>query len=77
MAGMTDLAPNTLPHVHASAIKAYAVTALRRITDAPELPTVGGADPWARYHRPAHHPLRYPFRSPGALTQDLQPKWRR
>src|SRR5262245_15629543 len=40
---MIDLAPNSLPHVHAGTIKAYAVTAKRRLAVAPEIPTVDEA----------------------------------
>jgi tripartite-type tricarboxylate transporter receptor subunit TctC len=40
---MIDLAPNSLPHVRAGTIKAYAVTAKRRLAVAPEIPTVDEA----------------------------------
>jgi tripartite-type tricarboxylate transporter receptor subunit TctC len=40
---MIDLAPNSLPHVRAGTIKAYAVTAAKRLTVAPEIPTVDEA----------------------------------
>src|SRR5262249_27932768 len=40
---MMDLAPNSLPHVHAGAIKAYAVLAATRMAAAPEIPTVDEA----------------------------------
>jgi tripartite-type tricarboxylate transporter receptor subunit TctC len=35
-----DLAPNSVPHVRAGAIKAYAVAAKTRLAAAPEIPTV-------------------------------------
>jgi tripartite-type tricarboxylate transporter receptor subunit TctC len=40
---MIDLAPNSLPHVRAGSIKAYAVTASSRLAVAPEIPTVDEA----------------------------------
>jgi len=40
---MIDLAPNSLPHVRAGAIKAYAVLAKTRMAAAPEVPTVDEA----------------------------------
>lgn len=40
---MIDLAPNSLPHVHAGAIKVYAVTAKTRLRAAPQIPTVDEA----------------------------------
>jgi len=40
---MIDLAPNSLPHVRAGTIKAYAVTAKRRLAVAPEIPTADEA----------------------------------
>jgi tripartite-type tricarboxylate transporter receptor subunit TctC len=40
---MIDLAPNSLPHVHAGAIKVYAVTAKTRLLAAPQIPTVDEA----------------------------------
>jgi tripartite-type tricarboxylate transporter receptor subunit TctC len=40
---MIDLAPNSLPHVGAGTIKAYAVTAPKRLAVAPEIPTVDEA----------------------------------
>jgi tripartite-type tricarboxylate transporter receptor subunit TctC len=39
-----DLAPNSLPHVHAGAIKAYAVMAKTRLPAAPAIPTVDEAE---------------------------------
>jgi len=40
---MFDLAPNSLPHIRAGAIKAYAVMAKRRLAAAPDVPTVDEA----------------------------------
>jgi tripartite-type tricarboxylate transporter receptor subunit TctC len=40
---MIDLAPNSLPHVRAGAIKAYAVMDRTRLAAAPEIPTVDEA----------------------------------
>ena len=40
---MIDLAPNSLPHVRAGTIKAYAVTDKTRLAAAPEIPTVDEA----------------------------------
>lgn len=40
---MIDLAPNSLPHLHAGTIKAYAVMAKTRIAAAPDIPTVDEA----------------------------------
>ncbi len=40
---MFDLAPNSLPHLRAGTIKAYAVMAKRRLRGAPDLPTVDEA----------------------------------
>jgi tripartite-type tricarboxylate transporter receptor subunit TctC len=40
---MFDLAPNSIPHIRAGAIKAYAVMAKRRLAAAPEVPTVDEA----------------------------------
>src|SRR5262245_828039 len=37
---MIDLAPNSLPHVHAGTIRAYAVTAKNRLPVAPDIATV-------------------------------------
>ena len=38
-----DVPTNSLPHVRAGTIKAYAVTASRRLTAAPDIPTVDEA----------------------------------
>jgi tripartite-type tricarboxylate transporter receptor subunit TctC len=40
---MIDLAPNSLPHVRAGTVKAYAVMAKSRLAAAPEIPTVDEA----------------------------------
>jgi tripartite-type tricarboxylate transporter receptor subunit TctC len=40
---MIDLAPNSLPQLHAGMIKAYAVMAKTRIAEAPDIPTVDEA----------------------------------
>ncbi len=40
---MFDLAPNSLPHIRAGRIKAYAVMAKARLVAAPEIPTVDEA----------------------------------
>jgi tripartite-type tricarboxylate transporter receptor subunit TctC len=40
---MIDLAPNSLPHVHAGAIKVYAVMAKTHLSAAPQIPTVDEA----------------------------------
>jgi tripartite-type tricarboxylate transporter receptor subunit TctC len=40
---MFDQPPNSLPHVRSGKIKAYAVTAARRLASAPEIPTVDEA----------------------------------
>jgi tripartite-type tricarboxylate transporter receptor subunit TctC len=40
---MLDLAPNSLPHMRAGAIKCYAVMARTRLRTAPEVPTVDEA----------------------------------
>jgi len=40
---MIDLAPNSLPHVRAGAIKVYAVMAKTRLSAAPEIPTIDEA----------------------------------
>jgi tripartite-type tricarboxylate transporter receptor subunit TctC len=40
---MIDAVNNTLPHVRAGTIKAYAVTAKSRLSAAPDIPTVGEA----------------------------------
>jgi hypothetical protein len=40
---MIDLAPNSLPHLRAGAIKGYAVAAKARIAAAPDIPTVDEA----------------------------------
>ena len=41
---MFDQPPNSLPHVRSGKIKAYAVTANKRLASAPEIPTVDEAD---------------------------------
>jgi tripartite-type tricarboxylate transporter receptor subunit TctC len=60
---MTDLASNSLPHVHAGTIKAYAVTAKNRLTVAPDIPTVDEAglpgfymEAWQAIWAPKHTP---------------------
>jgi tripartite-type tricarboxylate transporter receptor subunit TctC len=40
---MVDASPDCLPHLHAGAIKAYAVMAQRRLAAAPDVPTVDEA----------------------------------
>ena len=40
---MFDQPPNSLPHVRSGSIKAYAVTAKRRLASAPDIPTVDEA----------------------------------
>jgi tripartite-type tricarboxylate transporter receptor subunit TctC len=60
---MIDLAPNSLPHVHAGTIKAYAVTAKGRMAAAPDIPTVDEAglpgfymEAWQAIWAPKHTP---------------------
>jgi tripartite-type tricarboxylate transporter receptor subunit TctC len=60
---MTDLASNSLPHVHAGTIRAYAVTAKNRLAIAPDIPTVDEAglpgfymDAWQAIWAPKHTP---------------------
>src|SRR5262249_14946530 len=60
---MTDLASNSLPHVRAGAIKAYAVTAKNRLAVASDIPTVDEAglpdfyiEAWQAIWAPQHTP---------------------
>jgi tripartite-type tricarboxylate transporter receptor subunit TctC len=60
---MFDPAPNSLPHVRAGSIKAYAVTATSRLATAPDIPTVAEAglpgfhiSPWQAIWAPKSTP---------------------
>jgi tripartite-type tricarboxylate transporter receptor subunit TctC len=60
---MTDLASNSLPHVRAGTIRAYAVTAKARMAVAPDIPTVDEAglpgfymEAWQAVWAPKHTP---------------------
>jgi tripartite-type tricarboxylate transporter receptor subunit TctC len=60
---MIDLAPNSLPHVHAGTIRAYAVTAKNRLPVAPDIATADEAglpgfymEAWQAIWAPKHTP---------------------
>jgi tripartite-type tricarboxylate transporter receptor subunit TctC len=67
---MIDLAPNSLPHVRAGAIKAYAVTAKTRLPAAPRIPTVDEAG-LPGFHMSAWQALWVPKGTPGAVIARL------
>jgi tripartite-type tricarboxylate transporter receptor subunit TctC len=65
-----DLAPNSLPHVRAGAIKAYAVMAKTRLPAAPEIPTVDEAG-LPGFHMSAWQALWAPKGTPIAIVDKL------
>jgi tripartite-type tricarboxylate transporter receptor subunit TctC len=67
---MIDLAPNSLPHVRAGAIKAYAVMARTRLPAAPDVPTVDEAGLPA-FYMSAWQALWAPKGTPGAVIARL------
>jgi tripartite-type tricarboxylate transporter receptor subunit TctC len=67
---MIDLAPNSLPHVRAGAIKAYAVLANTRLPAAPDIPTVDEAG-LPGFHMSAWQALWVPKGTPGAIIARL------
>jgi tripartite-type tricarboxylate transporter receptor subunit TctC len=67
---MIDLAPNSLPHVHAGTIKAYAVTAKTRLAAAPNIPSVDEAG-LPGFHMSAWQALWVPKGTPKAIIGKL------
>jgi tripartite-type tricarboxylate transporter receptor subunit TctC len=67
---MTDLASNSLPHVRAGAIKAYAVTAKNRLAVAPDIPTVDEAG-LPGFYMEAWQAIWAPKRTPSAVIERL------
>ena len=67
---MIDLAPNSLAHVHAGTIKAYAVLAPTRMAAAPDLPTVDEAG-LPGFHMSAWQALWAPKGTPTAVVGKL------
>jgi tripartite-type tricarboxylate transporter receptor subunit TctC len=67
---MIDLAPNSLPHVRAGAIKVYAVMAKTRLAAAPEIPTVDEAG-LPGFYMSAWQGLWVPRGTPGAVIARL------
>jgi tripartite-type tricarboxylate transporter receptor subunit TctC len=67
---MIDLAPNSLPHVRAGAIKVYAVMAKTRLPAAPRIPTVDEAG-LPGFHMSAWQALWVPKGTPGAVIARL------
>jgi tripartite-type tricarboxylate transporter receptor subunit TctC len=75
---MIDLAPNSLPHVHTGAIKAYAVMAKARLSAAAEIPTVDEAglpgfymSAWQAVWVPKNTPSAVIARLNGAIVDAL------
>src|SRR5262249_53763360 len=68
---MIDAPNNTLPHVHAGTIKAYAVTASRRLPTAPEIPTVDEAG-LPEFHFSTWQAIAAPKGTPGATNARTQ-----
>src|SRR2546423_14685923 len=67
---MIDLAPNSLPHVHAGAIKVYAVMAKTHLAAAPEIPTVDEAG-LPGFYMSAWQALWVPKGTPNAVIARL------
>jgi tripartite-type tricarboxylate transporter receptor subunit TctC len=75
---MIDLAPNSLPHLRAGAIKAFAVMARTRLAAAPEIPTVDEAglpgfymSAWQAIWAPKGTPLTVIGKLNAAITDAL------
>ncbi|AMN39888.1 Bug family tripartite tricarboxylate transporter substrate binding protein [Rhodoplanes sp. Z2-YC6860] len=67
---MFDLAPNSLPHVHTGAIKAYAVMAKMRLPALPDVPTVDEAG-LAGFYASAWQAMWAPKNTPHDAVQKL------
>jgi tripartite-type tricarboxylate transporter receptor subunit TctC len=67
---MIDLAPNSLPHVRAGTIKAYAVMAKTRLAAAPDIPTVDEAG-LPGFHMSAWQALWMPKGTPMSVIAKL------
>ena len=67
---MIDLAANSLPQVHAGGIKAYAVTARKRLVSAPEIPTVDEAG-LPGFYMSLWHGLWVPKGTPNEIVAKL------
>lgn len=67
---MFDQSSNSLPHVHAGKIKAYAVTSKQRLVSAPEIPTVDEAG-LAGFHISVWHGLWVPKGTPNEVVTKL------
>src|ERR1700716_2854135 len=67
---MIDLAPNSLPHVRAGTIKAYAVLAKTRLAAAPDIPTVDEAG-LPGFHMSAWQALWAPKGTPTTVIAKL------
>lgn len=65
-----DLASNALPHIKAGTIKAYAVAADRRLTLAPQIPTVD-EEGLREFHISTWHALFAPKNTPEEVLQKL------
>jgi tripartite-type tricarboxylate transporter receptor subunit TctC len=68
---MIDATNNTLPHVRAGSIKAYAVTAKSRLPSAPDIPTVDEAG-LPGFHFSSWHALYAPKDTPAPVIAILQ-----
>jgi len=67
---MIDLAPNSLPHVRAGTVKAYAVMARTRLAAAPDIPTVDEAG-LPGFYMSAWQALWAPKGTPGTVIARL------
>jgi len=67
---LTDLASNSLPHVHAGTIRAYAVTAKNRLAVAPDIPTVDEAG-LPGFYMGAWQAIWAPKHTPSAVIEKL------
>jgi tripartite-type tricarboxylate transporter receptor subunit TctC len=67
---MFDLVPNSLPHISAGTIKAYAVMAKQRLAAAPDVPTVDEAG-LAGFYASAWQAMWVPKNTPHNVVQKL------
>jgi tripartite-type tricarboxylate transporter receptor subunit TctC len=67
---MFDLTPNSLPHIHAGAIKPYAVMAEKRLEAAPKIPTVDEAG-LAGFYMSAWQAIWAPKNTPTRIIRKL------
>jgi tripartite-type tricarboxylate transporter receptor subunit TctC len=67
---MCDQTTNSLPQIQGKAVKAYAVTSIKRVPQLPALPTLGESGAKS-FHMPVRHGIYAPKGTPKAIVDKL------